>query len=79
MIATWHIPQAYFIILGFIQKDGIIRFPIIKFQKMRLNSGNLLSSKRETIRSIILEPVAPNILRMGVDYGLSEETGLRKN
>lgn len=46
---------------------------------MRLNSGDLLSSKTETIRFIIPEPVAPDILRMEADYGLSQETGARKN
>ena len=78
MISKWHILRVYFFILAYIRKDGIIRFPIIKFQKMRLNSGDLLSSKTETIRSIIPEPVAPDILRMEADYGLSEEIELRK-
>jgi len=62
--------------LGFIQKDGIIRFPIIKFQKMKLNSGDLLFFKTGNIRSIIPEPVAPDILRMEADYGSSQGKGL---
>jgi hypothetical protein len=46
---------------------------------MRLNSGDPLFFRTEAIRFIIPEPVAPDILLMEADYGLSREKGQQKN